>query len=1090
MSHHSPQGAAPRRRVAPVVAIAAAGLALSASSFLAAWQWESAKARAYFERLAAERVGELREMLGVERFALVAVRALYDGSERVERDEFHSFAVSCLPDLHGVRAIGWVPRLPAAERAECERAAREEGVAGYEIREMDGKGGLVRAPARAEYYPVLFVEPLAGNERAVGFDMASDPKRWEAMQRARDLGAAVATGRVAPVRGAADEDNERLLFLPVYRGRRPCATVAERRAGLQGFILGVLRPEELLATAMRRLTAAGVDVHLHDLSAAEGERFVACRTACLPGEPASHAVAAPPQGIPVLRAEHKLSMGGRLWSVVCVATPEFVSGARTWLPWAALACGLTLTGALTLDLVSRRRRQERLSRVAAQLTKANATLEAEAVARRAAAQGMARENAKLAAMISGMEEGVVFADASDVIIEVNDYFLRFVGRERAAVVGHSLFRFHHGPVAESVRRAIETFRARPGCPPYVVQRRIGEAELILRCQPIYRDGAYDGVLLNVVDVTELVTARHDAERASQGIAEANARLEQEAAAHALTARNIQALQRQLEFILGATKTGLDVIDAQFNLRYVDPAWAKVYGEWAGRKCHEYFMGRGEPCPGCGIPEALRTRRTVVSEETLPRENNRRIQVTTIPFQDEGGEWLVAEVNVDITELARRAEELANARKALLNMVDDLERARRAAEGANRAKSEFLANMSHEIRTPMNAILGFAKLLLREPLTTDQRACVETICRSGNDLLTLINDILDLSKIEAERVQLSPEMVDVASVARSVCELLEVRAAEKGIRLAVEADPRTPRAAMTDHARLRQILLNLVGNAIKFTDAGSITVFIAPHDAGGEHIQFTVADTGIGISPDRQEAIFDAFVQGDGSFTRRYGGTGLGLAISKRLAALLGGRIWVESAPGKGSTFHFTIRTNLVAEKSETRNPKSETPEPPVPAPPSLVTPHSPLATHQAAATILVADDNPVGRDYVRRVLEREGYRVAEAADGQEALAAARGGAVDLVLMDVGMPRMDGLEATRRLRATSHGARLPIIALTAHAMAGDEKRCRQAGCDAYLAKPVDPDELLRTIARHLPPEGGEIRNPQSETANAETACVQS
>ncbi len=1112
--------------------IVGVGLALSAAVFWAARHWESGRARAYFERLAAERVAELREILEVEQFALVATRAYYDGSERVERHEFHAFAATCLPHLFSIRAMAWVPRLPGAERAECERAAREEGVEGYEIREMDGDGRLVRAPARAEYFPVLFAEPRAGNERALGFDEASDPKRWEAMVRARDSGEAVATGRIAPVREAAAEC-ELLLFLPVYQQGRPRGTVAERRAGLQGFLAGVVRPAELLANTMRRLSAAGVDVHLHDLSAPEGQQHLACQPACLRDGPPPGPDTAAMDGATALRTENRLAVGKRLWAVACVATPQFVSGARTWLPWAGLACGLALTGALAYYLVLRHRHQERMSMATAAVARANETLETEAIARRQASEGLARENAKLSAMISGMEEGVLFADACDCIIEANEYFLRFVRRERATVVGHSLFEFHHGPVAENVRRAIEGFRARPGGPPYVVQRRIGEAELILRCQPIYRAGAYDGVLLNVIDVTGLVTARREAERASRGLAEANARLEEEAAAHARAARNVQTLQRQIEFILGATKTGLDIIDAQYNLRYVDPAWAKTYGDWAGRRCHEYFMALGEPCPGCGIPEALRTRRIVVNEETLPRENDRRVQVTTIPFQDDGGEWLVAEVSADITELARRAEELANARKALLNMVDDLERARRAAEAANRAKSEFLANMSHEIRTPMNAILGFAKLLLREPLTPDQRECVETICRSGGDLLTLINDILDLSRIEADRMLLSPEVVDVASVARSVCELLELRAAEKGVRLAVEADPRVPKAAMTDHARLRQVLLNLVGNAVKFTDAGSVTVTIGPEEpapggtgilpvphgleACATHIHFAVTDTGIGIPLDRQEAIFDAFVQGDGSFTRKYGGTGLGLAISKRLATLLGGRIWVESTPGKGSSFHFTIRTHLAApqggagDKCQVASDKGqvtsgEPEEPPAPASSSLplatrhlplATPRPPLATRrEAAATILVADDNPVGRDYARRVLERAGYRVAEAADGQEALAAARDQAVDLVLMDVGMPVVDGLEAARRLRATCHGAHLPIIALTAHAMAGDEQRCRQAGCDAYLAKPVDPDELLRAVARHLPPEGGQIRNPKSgtrnskpETRNLETACVQ-
>jgi len=1167
--------------------IVCVGVGLSLVASLVASHWEHGKARAYFGRLAGERVAALREALEVEQFALTATRAYYSGSERVERHEFRTFAGTCLPHLRGIQAMAWVPRLPGAERAECEQAAREEGVDGYEIREMDGEGGLVRAPARAEYFPVLFVEPRAGNERALGFNVAWDPKRWEAMERARDSNEAVATGPIVPVREVAGEC-ELLLFLPVYRRGQPCDTVEERRAALEGFVVGVLRPREFLANTVRRLNAAGVDVWLHDLSAPGGAQCLACQTACQWVGPLPSTEALDARKASALHAEHRLRVGKRHWSVVCVATPEFISGVRTWLPWAGLACGLTLTGALAFYLVLQQRHAERLAAAAAQVARANETLETEVIARR----------------------------------------------------------------------------------------------------------------------------------------EATARLEEEVAAHTRAARDVQALQRQIEFVLGATKTGLDMIDGQFNLRYVDPAWAKIYGDWAGRKCHEYFMGLGEPCPGCGIPRALETRSTIVTEETLVRENNRRIQVTTIPFQDESGEWLVAEVNVDITELARRAEELASARKALLNMVDDLESARAAAEAASRAKSEFLANMSHEIRTPMNAILGFAKLLLREPLTADQRGCVETICRSGNDLLTLINDILDLSKIEAKRVQPSPEVVDVAAVARGACNLLEPRAAEKGLRLAVAVDPCTPAAVTTDPVRLRQILVNLVGNAVKFTDSGSVTVTVAPAEPAegdDECLHFAVADTGIGIPLDRQEAIFEAFVQGDGSTTRKHGGTGLGLTISRRLAELLGGRIWVESSPGQGSTFHFTIRTHLAgaaaaAEASTPRMPPTPAPTPAT-APPdadgpfvlvveddpttarlttailrkagyncavardgaaaldtarvrlplaivldlmlpvmdgfdvlrslkadpvlanvpvivcsvlpeqsrafglgaldyvekpidgdllvrkldrlrrsfgtggnvmvvdddratrlilqrvltragyrvavadsgpdclALVDARAPAdlvvldllmpgmdgfevlealrqregtrdvpviintghdlspddlarlngrydailsksaddipgvvarvaalldAVRDAAepgpprapppppraATILVAEDEPTGRRYVRRVLEERGCRVLLAENGQQAVEAAQGQHVDLVLMDVGMPVLDGLEATRRIRETAGGAHVPIIALTAHAMSGDEAKCRQAGCDAYLAKPVDPDDLLRTVARHL------------------------
>jgi PAS domain S-box-containing protein len=1001
------------RQYATPAIVGCLGVGLSVLAFLVSRAWITRAEHDEFARSAQERVVQLRHELEEHWHILRSVQAFYDGSQKVERYEFRSFVSTVLESHTDIYAIAWVPRVTDAQRAALERTAASEGFPGFEITHLGEEGLPVPAGRQREYFPILYVGPLDGNEGLLGADWAQDRDRHGALVRARDTGQPVAV-RAVRQPGSMGDPQELALLVPVYSKGTWEQTVEDRRSALDGFLVEMFRPDDVMRTTFSQGVPSLVNLRLVSI---DDETSGAVLYA---GAQGGYRTAAGREQPDVFESDGALHSGaaleieGMTWTVAGEANPGFGRLSAAWGAALILGGGLLLTGAITAYLISVARSSAQIGWYAQELTLTQTELErrlsdymiAQKVLResedylqaisdtvpagiiildpethtivdanqaatrmigrsrqtmigrvchkfvcpaevgkcpvtdqgeifdnsertflRASGENVAclstvvpvtlkgkkhllhcfvdvsaqkqahytaqRESAKLSGMISGMDEGIVFADAGNAIVEVNDYFCKFVGKTRDEILGTRIEEFHGGEVLGRVRTLIDGFRVNPDSQPFITQRSIGGVDVILRMQPIYRDGGYDGVLLNVVDVTEIVVAR------------------------------------------------------------------------------------------------------------------------------------------------RRAEE------------------------ATRVKSEFLANMSHEIRTPMTAILGYADLLTDQNLGHSERSeYVDVIRRNGKHLLALINDILDLSKIESGKATVVNGQCDLVGMIAEVASTMRVRALERGTALTAEYPTRLPKAVMTDCARLRQILVNLVGNAVKFSEKGTVrirTSFVQDWRGHEAAVRFEIIDTGIGISEENMSRLFQPFVQVDSSAAREYGGTGLGLAITSRIVELLGGDISATSEIGVGSIFTVTIPVRNLEGIEMLERPGEAI--------------HRPEATAAKGVSgavpldgilVLVAEDGPDNQRLIRTLLSKAGAEVIIVEDGIAAVQAAKDGCFDVILMDLQMPRMDGYEATRALRASGYSR--PILALTAHAMLADREKCLAAGCNDHLTKPINVEALLGKVSQ--------------------------
>jgi PAS domain S-box-containing protein len=857
---------------------------------------------------------------------------------------------------------------------------------------------MASAAVRQEYEAVLFVEPLEGNEKAVGFDLLSDAERRQTIQRSTDSGQLQATGRIVLVQETANQYGV-LIFRPVYRYGTVPSSIDERRKLLAGVVIGVFRLGDIVEKAVvsPATAAPSVGLVIEDLDAPPAERSLYPKRGGLraSGELAGE-----------FRSGRTIAVAGRSWQVEAYSLPGTFA-VRYWGSWVVLIAGLLLTGMLAAYLRLSLQRQSAIEQIVAERT---GSLHA-ALTRLEDSEARYRKLLDLSpdAIIVGRNQAITFANRAAVEMFKVNAASELVGRRVTDFAGPQ----QHSMTKEAVQ-----------------QMYTREMQLPLQEGQLRRS---DGSLLDV-------------EVAASSFPESDGLVVQAVLRNITQRKQAEAERTRLIRCIEQVGESIVITNLDGSILYVNPIFEKLTGytrdEAIGQNPRILKSGQHPESFYREMWATLLRGDTWSGEFINKRKDGSLFQeeATIAPIKNKGGTIVnFVAVKRDIT-LRKKAEA-------------ELEQAREKAESANRAKSEFLANMSHEIRTPMNGIIGMTELALETDLSSEQREFLGMVKSSADSLLSLINDILDFSRIEAGKLEFETIDFQLRDALEDTIKALGFRAAQKGIELACLVLPDVPDSLQGDPNRIRQIVVNLVGNAIKFTTVGEVVVQVEVQEKSDDEVllHFSVRDTGVGIAPEKQQTIFEAFTQADSSMTRKFGGTGLGLSISSLLVSMMGGRIWVESMPGQGSTFHFTARFRVQGSSTRPYDPAA-----------------ADILRHRS---VLVVDDNAANRRILEEMLLGWKMDPTLAESGPEALtlleqASAHETPFTLVLLDVQMPGIDGFGVAESMRQDSRISQPAIILLGSVGLRKDSSRFRELGIAAHLNKPIKRSDLLQAIQATL------------------------
>ncbi|MCB9853652.1 MAG: CHASE domain-containing protein [Phycisphaerales bacterium] len=1062
-------GVAPGKTIVLTAMVGALGLAFTGLAVFGAYTGVRREARAHYEQLVERLVTEVRDRANRVVYGLKGARGVYAASKTVERGEFAAYVDSrdLSAEFPGAIGIGFIQRVMredvdefvAAERADDAPDFRITTVASHRSPD-DGQESA--APPSPDLYVIKHIYPMAPNRAAWGLDIGSEAVRREAAERAVRTGEPTISGRITLVQ----DDNQQtgfLYYVPVYRNGTNPTTAAQREATLVGLVYAPIILETALADVFESVDSE-LDFEIYDgTQLTKAAMLFDCDGHLRRRAGATHTSVARER---IFNKVNRITVGGRTWSVATSTTPAFASTVDHSRPAYIGMGGSLLTILLSGFAFSIMTARTRAVELAQGMTNDLATA-------KAAAESALRETMAFRTTLD--QHSIISAtDLEGRIIDVNPVFCAISGYGREELLGQDHRILDSG--AHSPAFWQELWQS-------LLDGKSWRGEICGRS----KDGALfwvdaiiapfkdaDGRIERFVSISHDITER---KRSEESLRRATDRLALAVRAGGVGIWDYDVVNNRLVWD-----------DQMYRLYGISPdQFDGVYEAWCAG-VHPEDRQRGDE----EIRNALAGTKEFDTEFRVvwPDGTIRNIRAIASVHRDATGRPLhLIGTNWDITAQkeaeARTLESNRSLEEATVranNLAIEASFLTAEAKRANAAKSEFLANMSHEIRTPMTAILGYSELIAENcdrassDCEVDLRDSIDTIMRHGQHLLRIINDILDLSKIEAEKMSVERIPVSLFEVVADVSAMMRVRAESKKLEFESRLVAPIPETIHTDPVRLRQILINLLGNAIKFTDAGYVKLVSRLSDDGDTpSIQFDVMDSGIGMTADQAERIFNPFTQADATTTRQFGGTGLGLTISRRLAQLLGGDVQLLSTQvGVGTTYRVTIAAGQLA---DVRMIDHELDSAAVDAGANSPTAGAGLADHAqslSGARVLLAEDGPDNQRLIALHLRRAGAFVDVADNGRIAMemidrAEDDGQPYDMLLTDMQMPEMDGYMLARTLRL--RGSTLPIIALTANAMTEDHDRCIESGCDDYASKPIDKVSLLAKCATWIGRIGG-------------------
>jgi two-component system, sensor histidine kinase and response regulator len=1011
-----------QRRLALIVTLAI-GIGASVAVLFVAQRWESETVRIDYEVASNDRMLAVKRTVQDHVAVLDMLGRFCEVTKRVDRGEFQQFIRPALDRDSDLMMMAWLPRVPRGQREAFEMAAQSSGLAGFRIAGRDAQGKPTETGNAADFFPVLCAEPMDRNGAMLGMDFGSNPILRDALRLAGDKKQTVVVintpGLFSPVETteapSARNGAPRLLCLvlqPVYQVGDHRGKTETGRENLAGFTACVFDIGEGMENTMRQVKSSGLDISIYDETGSNRQCLYNYRSPL-------HMLAdtAPPDAkwAQLIKQHGSMSfpLADRTWTVVCNPTRAFLFSHTPEDSLMLMACGLMATIMLVGHLLWIIRHTVQTEQLVAGRT---SELAAEVAQHKRTAAALQESENRYRTLFENSADALLIFDGRK-IADCNTTALKmFHAKDKSAFIG-----MHPAQISpprqpsgmysqkwadQKIAEAFDKGAIRFDC---VCRRRDGEDFLAEVSLTAIEVGGQKVLLAAINDVTETRQAQE---------------------------------QLQLrDSALKATVNGMLITDNRGQIVWVNPSFTKLtgyaYGEAVGQSLRLVMSSSQDIKSYEDMLATVLSGKSWRGEISSQRKDGivriEEMTVTPVRNSEDSVTHFIAVIQ-DVT-IRKQAEE-------------ELLRAKEAAEAATRAKSEFLASMSHEIRTPMNGVIGMTGLLLDTELTPEQREYAKIVRNCGNTLLTIINDVLDFSKIESGKMTIEPTGFNLRQATEEVTDMLLADADDKGIELIVRYMPNTPNRVVGDPGRIRQVLTNLIGNAIKFTDSGHVLVTVECEAVVDKKasLRFSVQDTGIGIPTDKISDLFQRFSQVDASATRRHGGTGLGLAISRQLVELMGGRINVQSQLGAGSTFWFTLQLPLDSK-------------------PDTVIPPSHVLKNMR---VLVVDDNEVNRRIVEEQLGSCEARISQASSAEEGLrvmreAVAAGDPIQVAVVDHQMPNTDGLTFGGTVKADAALRTTVLVMLSSMGQRHLTPELREAGFAACLSKAVYASQLIRTIA---------------------------